>query len=685
MRADSLKISKVFSSGGDVHYILPYFQREYAWEKKHWQTLLNDLLGLYETYSSDEIPDHFIGALVVINDGTRNGVIPVFKLVDGQQRLTTISLILCALGEITKGTHPTTYKRIRRLLVNEDEDGLIHFKILPTTKYGDQQAYLALLREEDIPDGLDSKIPEAYHYFKKEFLSRLKSANFDPEKFFLVIANSLQVVFIDLNEDERPYEIFESLNAKGKPLSQADLVRNYIAMKLPEKRQAEIFEKYWSKIENLLQEKRSVGRSRLGELTGFLRHYLALQNGVLPNIGHVYERFRSRIEKDFPTPKAFEEEIATLKRFAVYYDRLLRPAHEPDKEIQILLYRLNIMEVATAYPFLLALYEEQHQGKLTQQEMLDGLSLLENYMVRRYLAGEPTNYLNKMFPTLWREISPRKFTETLRKMLITKNYPTDHRLGQTILSEQLYDNRSQTRQKIVLVLESINRFLSTSTQSGGYTVLDNDPTIEHVLPQTLSSEWKGELGSDWYRVFEDYLNTMGNLTLVTQSWNSSLSNAAFATKQEKLSSHALILNRQYFTQEIESWDEQAIKARAAFLLNAILDIWPQIGVPPVTSKSSGTKPQTLTILGELYEVNSWRDVAYQTSLCISELVDDFETSIVTPMSSYFSKEKYQSACRQLPNGWWLYLNLSAHSIKSFCRNIFALVGFSDEDWEIEEI
>jgi uncharacterized protein with ParB-like and HNH nuclease domain len=140
MKADSLKISRVFSGGGDVHYFLPYFQREYAWNKENWQTLSNDIFALYETYNPEKEPEHFMGALVVINDGTRNGVVPAFKLVDGQQRLTTISLFLCALGRLIAKSHPQLNKKIRRLLTNPDESEFLHFKLLPTTKYGDREA-----------------------------------------------------------------------------------------------------------------------------------------------------------------------------------------------------------------------------------------------------------------------------------------------------------------------------------------------------------------------------------------------------------------------------------------------------------------------------------------------------------------------------------------------------------------
>ncbi|MBN8656502.1 MAG: DUF262 domain-containing protein [Anaerolineae bacterium] len=684
MKADSLKISKVFSSGGDVHYMLPHFQREYAWEKENWQTLLNDVIGLHDEYNPEKQSEHFMGALVVINDGTRNGVVPAFKLVDGQQRLTSISLMLCALSNIVEESHPPLHKRMRRLLTNPDESDILFYKLVPTKKYGDREAYFAMINGEEFPKGIDSKIPDAYRFFLKELETRIKTNTVNPDHLFLVLSNSLQVVFIDLDQGERPYEIFESLNAKNKPLTQADLVRNYIAMKLPEKKQAEIFDKYWSMTETLLQDKRTVGRSGLGELTAFLRHYLTMQNGVLCNERHVYERFRDRIENEYPTPELFENEIATLRKFAEYYDRLLRPEHEPENDIRTKLRRLNVLEISTAYPFLMQVYEAYSEKKLSREEFVEVLDVLENYIVRRYLTSEPTNYLNKMFPTLWRELSPTKLAETLKKVIITKYYPSDSNIKRDLVTERMYGRGSQAREKIVLVFESINRYLSIKNHSGGYTVLDNAPTVEHIMPQTLSAEWKSHLGSDWDQIFKDYLDTIGNLTLVTQEWNGELSNSRFEKKKGLLSSHALKLNSEYFSQPVDKWDDKAIQIRANFLIEAILAIWPELGTPPAPQKSTGRKPKSLTILGQSFVVNSWRDVAYYTAQVASDVSDDFDTKIADQMQSYFDKQEFQSACRQLPNGWWLYLNLSAVSIKSFCHNVIALAGIPDDAWQLEE-
>ncbi len=683
MKAESLRISKVFASGGDIHYILPYFQREYAWEKQNWKTLFNDVIAVYESYSPTNEPEHFMGSLVVINDGTRNGTVPAFKLVDGQQRLTTISLVFCALRKLTEELKPNLRVKIQKLLINPEEDGLLRYKLLPTAKYGDRDVYLALLEETTGPlPKNDSKIPEAFKFFYDELEKRIEAGDLELEKLFVVLNNCLQVVFIDLNQDERPYEIFESLNYKGKTLSQADLVRNYIAMKLPESRQGYIFENHWAVVEDLLQEKRTVGRSRLGELTAFLRHYLAFRTGILVNEGHVYARFRDRIEKEFKTSSSFEDEVATLKRFSEYYNKLLRPTHEKDSIIRFYLERLNVLEVSTAYPFLLAAYEALSQGLISQSDFITGLQILENYIVRRYIVGEPTNYTNKMFPVLWKEITPNNFVITLRQAIINKNYPPDHRIRQATLSEQLYDKRSESRAKLSLVLESINRHLSSKEKKGGYTVLDGEPTIEHIMPQTLDAGWKEELGTNWEQTYIDFLNTIGNLTLVTQEWNSELSNSAYILKKQKLAIHALQLNNSYFSQSIPSWDEHAIRNRAEWTATQILEIWASLGTS-TSIPANSTRPVKLTIVGQPFTVSSWRDVAYYTAIAINELVDNFD-KIAEQYPAYFDKSAFKHASRQLPNGWWLYVNLSAASVKSFCRNLLNSAGISEDEWAVEE-
>lgn len=688
MRADSYKISKVFSSGGEIHYVLPHFQRQYSWDKSNWQTLLDDALAIYEEYNPDKEPEHFLGSLVVINDGTKNGFITAFTLVDGQQRLTTISLLLCAFRDLIDSTQSRLVNRIQKLLVNSDADGEAYFKLLPTNKYGDRQAYVSLIQKAEFGE-TESKIPLAYQYFYKELDKLFKSETIEPEKLLLILSNCFQVVFIELNKDESPYKIFESLNAKGKPLSQADLVRNYVAMKLPTAKQEKVFTEHWEKIENLLQESRTVGKSRIGELTAFLRHYLATHSRGLCSEAHTYARFRDRCE-EFQQDNDFIQEIALLRRFAECYNKLLRPEYEKNLEIRNALLRLNVLEIQTAYPFLLMVYIAYEQKDLSIEQFVQTLYVLENYIVRRYICREQTNYLNKMFPTLWRDVNDEvredlSFEEALRRVLISKNYPADYRIQQAIRSNKIYDD--QSREKICLILESINRHLSKD--SGGFTVLDGKATIEHLMPQTLREEWKVELGENFERVYQDYLNTLGNLTLVTQEWNSSLSNSPFLYKKQILEKHELRLNRDYFSGEIDRWNEQAILDRADFLSEKLLEVWSALGEPTPIEKVVYGKPVAITILGERIEIpnKTWRQVRVITvEWILQNRPQDFHKvrEAIGIFDDSIEGKNYPRDWHRLSNGVWVYQSSSAKQHITYCRRILATIGISEFDWSIEE-
>lgn len=580
MRVDSLTIADVFKNGGKIHYVLPHFQREYAWERENWITLLDDACAIH-----DEMPDestendgrlrieHFLGSLVVVDAGTFAGTGTRFNLVDGQQRLISLSLLLCALREIVQTEQLAFAKDINSLLVNEDQKDDTYFKVLPTTKYGDRIAYQSIIRG-DISLSGDSRIREAYEYFLHQLRQKIKDDSVQSKKFFLTLATAFQIVFINLNQNESPYKIFESLNAKGKPLTQADLVRNYIAMMLPPTRQENVFINSWSPIEQMLDEKRKVGHSGIGELTAFLRHYLAYRSGTLCNMKHVYARFRDRMNREFADSATFIAEIETLRRFAVFYNRLLRPEQETDEASRNAMNRLAVLDLSTAFPFLLAVADAYDSEVVTKSDIAGAFHILENYLMRRFLAEEPTNYLNKMFPTLWTLIDVANFLPSLQAALLDHKYPSNNRIRQKLLTRPLYLNKQSTRAQIVFLLEQINRLHSSGTD--GHTVLDENATIEHILPQTPSPAWQDALGLQYDR-FNEFVHTLGNLTLLTQAWNSELSNAPFADKKSRLSKHALRLNSDYFSQDISEWNENSILARSNAMIDLLLEIWPYLG------------------------------------------------------------------------------------------------------------
>jgi len=592
VKADNLRISKVFSSGGDIHYVLPHFQREYTWDKENWETLWEDALAIYDEIlpasGGELLPEgsyaqveHFLGSIVVIHDGMRSGTLSAFKLVDGQQRLTTISLFLKALAKAIETTHAPLSRKIDRLLVNGDEDGDLYFKILPTVKYGDRAAYCSILRGLPVPDN-QSKVPIAYAFFQAKLSERLKE-ELNPERLLQVLINAFQVVFVILDMQESPYRIFESLNAKGKPLTQGDLVRNYVAMKLPAARQEAIFTQSWSAVENLLAESRKVGH--LTELTAFLRHYLAMGTRVLCDEKHVYARFRDRAEAEFTTTEKFETEIQAIARFARFYDRLLRPEGFSDPEMAMSMKRLNQLESTSAYPFLLRLLDCFEGKSISKSDLTAALAVLENYMVRRYLAGEPQNYLNSVFPALWQDIDLQRLVESLKLALARRNYPSNAKILKALENRKMYGSGT-TRSRTILVLDTINRKISEGT--GGYTVLDSSATIEHVMPQTVSEDWKEQLGVMWEQIHRDYLHTLGNLTLVTAEWNSELSNGPFVDKRQLLAANALRLNA-YFATPYPIWGHQEIRERAAALGDHILAIWPSFLPNDPTSESDSPR------------------------------------------------------------------------------------------------
>ena len=698
MKANPYNVAKVFSNGGAVHYVLPYFQRQYSWEEKNWDDFLEDIFETYTKFNRNVKTEHFLGSIVVIPDGTVSGNISCLKLVDGQQRLTTISLLLCVLRDLAKAKNQDKLARkINKFLINEDEEGDALLKLVPTEKYGDQLAYKSLLNSQAMDQSLESLIPNAYEHLYEYIGEKIDNhdqdfcdgENFDLGTIFTVITSAFHVIFIELSRDESPYKIFESLNAKGVDLTQADLVRNYIAMRLPNNSQKEVFENLWQPIENQLQEKRAVGQSRIGELTAFLRHYLAMWSGTLCREESIYEHFRERCEQ--LNDDGFVEELERLKKFSSYYNNLLRPDQDKsDKDIFQSLQRLSRLEFSTAYPFLLSAYDAMSQSQISTDQFLVILQILENYLVRRFIVGEPSNYQTTMFPILWRDIERRvhegnSLENSLKNSLVERKYPDDNKVVESIRTRSIY--KSSYRERICLVLESINRYLSSGTD--GFTVLEDKPSIEHILPQNPSREWKEELGLEFDETHSQYLHTLGNLTLVTGRWNIEQSNLPFEFKKLPLADHALKLNSNYFSRSIEKWDAAAINERAHFLSQAFLKIWPSLGTPTTTIKEFHGKPKSIVIRGEIINIprKTWRQALIQVSEWIItqypevfEKVKNSSSFIVNNLDNNTDPKSWS----KLSNGSWIYNKNSARRCLEICRRFLETAGLRDSDWAIEE-
>ncbi len=670
MEAKPQSIMQLFQSGGAIQYILPHFQRAYAWDKSDWSAIWEDAIDIYNSDWSKTAPKHFMGTLVVIQDGESIGTLTRYTLVDGQQRLTTISLILGALKEILEPTDELR-RHIDSLLFNTQERGDLMYKVIPTQKYKDRQAYFEIL-DGDYSLRTDSSITAAFKYFKDGF-SKIES-DINPDKFFKCIVECMQVVFITLKRDEEPYKIFESLNAKGKALTQADLVRNYVAMKLPVERQEMVFNKYWADIDSKLKE-----RGRKKELSAFLRHYLAKVNFTLPNEKQVYARFRDYMEQHFEGDDAFIAELARLRNSAALYEKLLRPESESNDSIQKQITRLNTIVESVSYPFLLYLYELRESSRICELEFTQALEIVENYGVRRFLADAPTSYHNKMFPTLVRDVDVTELVPSLTDLLRLKNYPTNYSIREN--TKRMNKLGQTSRKKFILVLQSIDQHLWRD--SGGHSVLDGDATIEHIMPQSVSDEWKKHMGENWSEIHIDFLDNIGNVTLVDQRWNSDLSNGQFSDKKMKLKDHALRLNSDYFSRDISVWNRDSILARAEWLTSLCIDIWYPLGgyAPPRPIRY--TTPTSLKINGKSYVVNSWEEVLIETVEAVLCELDSFDMLIqrfnqdVSLISSGFARH------HKLGNGLYLNTMKSDSAVYSFCRKFAQAAGIHERDWQVE--
>ncbi len=673
MEVRSENFGGVFKHMGDVHFVLPRFQRSYAWRQENWQTFWDDVITTFK--SKDDKPEHFMGTIVVVGEGMRDANMPTFTLVDGQQRLITISTVFCALADLVDDENLKW--RIRRYLINEKREGDLTFKVLPTENSSDKATWMALVKDEKMrPFETRSRITEAYDFFRNRAQNFIEGEQADPDHLLNTVMNCLQIVFINLSREEKPHQIFESLNAKGVHLTQPDLVRNYIAMRLSESEQDRIFRNYWRPIEEMLIEektKESPGK----ELTNFLRHYLASLYGVLPKLDQIYIRFRERMQEElYRSEQSFIREIKTLHRFAGYYTRLLRPENETHYELQKQLDRLKNWEVTVSYPFLLYLYDEYDQGKIASEDLLNSLSLIENYLVRRHLVGESTAYLNKMFPVLQREIDRANPGESLKRALEVKYYPSDNRLRQSLLTRPIGEGRYSSR--LVFILSTINRHLSKG--SGGRTILDDKPTVEHIMPQTLDNKWKQHLGENWPIIHRDYLHTLGNLTLVTRGWNSSLSNSEFINKRSRLTEHGLLINSSYFKGGITKWNECAIRDRTNALVDQILEIWPAFGESPSMHDYTGKKPVRLRVRNENYTVSTFKDMTVQMAEIVASNNSNFD-EFALKYPQYFARQAHRYSTHPLSNGWWLFYNFASNKLVWLCEQLALHAGLSGEDWD----
>jgi len=553
MKANEANLLKFLS--GPKQFIIPIFQRTYSWTLRECSQLWNDIL---KAGQNDKVSGHFVGSIVYIEKGIYQvSSIPQLLVIDGQQRLTTISLLLStfarAIDDSGENLEISKKKIDNYYLFNAEEDGELHYKLLLTQT--DKDTLTRLIQSKELPKESSKRIVENNQYFE----DRIRNSGVDLMTIYKGI-EKLIIVDISLNRDhDNPQLIFESLNSTGLELSQADLIRNYILMGLEPKEQNELYQDYWYAME------KSFGQTAyIMHFDRFTRDYLTLKMGRIPKIDEVYQEFKAYAHtKSDMTIRAI---VADIYRFSKYFVSMALEK-ETDRELKELFQDINVLKVDVAYPLFLELYDDYTVGKLEKTGFVEILKLIESYVFRRAICGIPTNSLNKTFATFSRELDKGNYIDSFRAALALKDsyrrFPNDNELKRDMMGKDLYNFRS--RNYWLRKLENHERKEKISVE---------DYTIEHIMPQNenLSDKWKEDLGENWKDIHSRYLHTLGNLTLT--GYNSELSDRPFLDKRKIEGGFAdspLKLNKQLG--QLDRWNESEIKKRAERLAELASKVW----------------------------------------------------------------------------------------------------------------
>lgn len=539
---------------GPKQFVIPIYQRTYSWQISQCSKLLSDILRISRDSS---VPGHFIGSVVYFQESIQTvSDVPQLLVIDGQQRLTTISLLIAAIADFLQDnedvkldTNSTKLKNY--YLLNAEESGDLKFKLLLTRS--DKETIINVLKGVPPGNNASQRVLENFDFFKKQITSENAAAIYNGIQRLFVVDVALE------KDKDNPQLIFESLNSTGLDLSQADLIRNYVLMGQDIDTQTELYEKYWFPMEQ------SYGNDYAGKFDWFMRDFLSVKTGKIPRIDRVYDEFKNYVQGG-KTVRDITDVVDDIYKFSNYYVRMVLHKEIDNDSLQAFK-NLSRLKVDVSYPFLLSVYDDYANGILSKDDFVQIVTLVENYVFRRAICGIPTASLNKTFATLYKSINRDNYLESVQAafqlMDTYKRFPADVEFENEIIAKDVYNFRS--RNYLLSKLENYKR---------KETVNVDEYTIEHILPQNpdLSEEWRQMLGDKWKDIQERYLHTLGNLTLT--GYNSELSDRPFQDKKTikgGFNDSPIRLNE--YLRSIDVWNEDQIISRAVELAGKAKEVW----------------------------------------------------------------------------------------------------------------
>lgn len=555
MEARQKKVLDLFSVT-DTKFSIPVYQRDYNWEEKQCKTLLKDIKMVAE---SDTIISHFIGSIVYLHEGIYNIGSREFSIIDGQQRLTTITILLIALchrlGEFSENEkRDMIYKRY---LIDEYIKDSNKMKLIPA---GANLRILKLILENKIDELKDGEKESNLFINYKFFFESLDSK----EKTLTIIKGLEKLIYVEISLEkgkDDPQRIFESLNSTGLDLSQSDLIRNFILMDLDRETQDRVYEEYWVVMEENCKTRE---KSKIVQLlSDFIRDYLTFKLQTIPTKGRVFEEFKINYES--LSKEELEKELSEIKEYSYLYRNILNPEKESNKTISKHLKYLKILDSKVINPFLIAIYMDYKKMIIDEKCFIDILKLIQSYLWRRYICEYKTNDLNKIFTTLYKKIEKDNYYGSLESYLATQKFPTNKILKENLKIKQVYKDTS----KLKYVFERIEN----ENHNEKIDFDEKNITLEHIFPQTPSKKWKEKFSEIEFEKMESLKNTIANIT-VTGS-NSNLGNKSFSEKRDMeyygYRDSKFLLNKWIASQN--EWNTAKLDERFDIIFDYIIKIW----------------------------------------------------------------------------------------------------------------
>lgn len=669
-----------YMQGSMKRFIIPVYQRNYDWKTENCKQLYDDLVKVVKTNRKS----HFFGSIVSVYNPSGHNM--EYLVIDGQQRLTTVSLLFLAMYNLmTKGivepSNPYLGKQIYEdFLVDKYQPKETRIKLKPVKN--DQTAFGKLFDDES-DYIIGSNLTANYNYFYE----RIQKREITIDQLFDAIFR-LEIINIELNSEDDPQLIFESLNSTGLDLSEGDKIRNFILMGLPANLQDEYYEKYWNKIEECTKY----------DVSSYIRDYLSIKQQAIPSQKRIYANFKDFVEfSNIQTEDLLEEILAYANRYKV-----LLNGGTNSKSLNACIYRLNRLESTVTRPFFLEVLRMYDETKLDISQVAEIFMTTENYLFRRTICDLPTNALNKIFLMLHREIvrydgSEDNYVEKFKYALLSKKerarFPRNEEFSTAFTERQIYLMNSKNK---IYILERLENF-GTAEDKDVYRHCDEGVySIEHIMPQHLTPTWVSDLGEDYEQIHELWLHRIANLTLT--AYNSKYSNSSFAEKKsmENGFDDSGIRMNTYISKK-DKWTLAELEERNDYLIGRSLTIWefPATEFKPAEKQmDSYTLDDDVELRGRLIArfsyknteqpVASWVEM-YQKMLQIlyaedKTIITKLALSSEDNTALHFSMNEADfTKSVEVGDGIYVWTNTNTQSKLSVLNRIFNLYGADPTD------